>query len=129
MQILLADDHRRILELTRDLLEPTFDVVRCVEDSESLVEAAGKLQPSVIVTGISMPKLNGIEAASRLRESGCASKIVFQTVHADSDLVQAALNAGALGYGLKLRINSDLLFAIEVAPAGRILVSPLMSAV
>jgi CheY-like chemotaxis protein len=46
MRILLADDHRRILELTRDLLEPTFDVIGCVEDGESLVEAAGKLQPS-----------------------------------------------------------------------------------
>jgi DNA-binding NarL/FixJ family response regulator len=129
MQILLADDHRRILELTRDLLQPTFDMVGCVEDSESLVQTTGKLQPSVIVTDIAMPKLNGIEAARRLRESGSSSKIVFPTVHAGSDFVQAALNTGALGYVSKLRINSDVLFAIEVAPAGRILVSPLMSAV
>jgi DNA-binding NarL/FixJ family response regulator len=105
MRILLADDHRRILELTRDLLEPTFDVVGRVEDGESLVEAAGKLQPNIIVTDISMPKLNGIEATSRLRESGSSSKIAFQTVHADSDFVQAALNTG------------------EESPAGRILVS------
>ena len=70
-----------------------------------------------------MPKLNGIEAARRLRESGFSSKIVFPTVHAGSDFVQAALNTGALGYVSKLRINSDVLFAIEVAPAGRILVS------
>ena len=123
----MADDHRRIFELTRDLLEPTFDAVRCVEDSESLVEAAGKLQPSVI--DIAMPKLNRIEAASRLRESGACSKIVFQKVHADSDFLQAALNPDPLGYGSKLRINSDLLLASQVAPAGRIPVSPLMSAV
>jgi DNA-binding NarL/FixJ family response regulator len=129
LRILLADDHRRLLEITRDLLEPTFDVVGCVEDGESLVEAAGKLQPSVIVTDISMPKLNGIEAASRLRESGSSSKIVFLTVHADADFVQAALNTGAFGYVSKLRINSDLLVAIGEAFAGRIFVSPLKSAV
>jgi DNA-binding NarL/FixJ family response regulator len=125
MRILLADDQRRLLEVTRDLLEPTFDVIGCVGDGEALVEAAGRLQPSVIVTDISMPKLNGIEAASRLRESGSCSKIVFLTVHADPDFVQAALNAGALGYVSKLRINSDLLVAIEEALAGRIFVSPL----
>ena len=129
MRILLADDHRRLLELTRDLLVPTFDVVGCVGDGESLVEAAGKLQPNFIVTDISMPKLNGIEAASRLRESGSSSKIVFLTVHADPDFVQAALNTGALAFVSKLRLDTDLLLAIEEALAGRIFVSPLGSAV
>lgn len=129
IRILLADDHRRLLELVQGLLEPTFDVVRCVEDGESLVEAAGKLQPDVIVTDISMPKLNGIEAADRLRESGSLSKIVFLTVHTDPDFVQAALKTGALAYVSKLRINSDLVVAIGEAVAGRMFVSPLGSAV
>lgn len=125
IRILLADDHRRLLELVQGLLEPNFDVVTCVEDGESLVEAAGKLQPDVIVTDISMPKLNGIEAAGRLRESGSSSKIVFLTVHADPDFVQAALKTGALAYVSKHRVNTDLVVAIGEAVAERMFVSPL----
>jgi DNA-binding NarL/FixJ family response regulator len=129
MRILLADDHRYLLELIRGLLEPIFNVVGAVKDGESLLEAAGKLQPDVIVTDISMPKLNGIEAASRLRESGSSSKIVFLTVHADPDFVQAALKAGALAYVSKFRISTDLLVGIKEALAGHIFVSPLGKAV
>jgi DNA-binding NarL/FixJ family response regulator len=108
-------------------LEPTFDVVGAVEDGESLVEAAGNLQPDIIVTDISMPKLNGIEAADRLRESGSSSKIVFLTVHADPDFVQAALKTGALAYVSKSRITPDLLIAVEEALKGCIFVSPMES--
>ena len=129
MRILLADDHRKLLELIQGLLEPTFDVVGRVEDGESLVKAAGKLHPDVIVTDISMPKLNGIEAAHRLRESGSSSKIVFLTAHADPDFAQAALKTGAFAYVTKLRIGTDLLVAIGEALAGHIFVSPLESAV
>jgi DNA-binding NarL/FixJ family response regulator len=124
MRILLADDHRKLLDLVHGLLKSDFEVVGCVEDGESLVEAAEKLQPDVIVTDISMPKLNGIEAIDRLRKSGCSSKIVFLSAHADSDFVQAALRVGALAYVTKPRINTDLLFAIGEAHAGRIFVSP-----
>jgi DNA-binding NarL/FixJ family response regulator len=129
MRILLADDHRNLLELIRGLLEPTYDVVGCVEDGESLVEAAGKLHPDVIVTDISMPKLDGLGAANRLREYGSSSKIVFLTAHVDRDFVQAALKTGALAYVTKLRIGTDLLVAIGEALAGHIFVSPLGPAV
>lgn len=128
MRILLADDHRKLLQLVRGLLEPTFDVVGCVEDGESLVQAARELQPDVIVTDISMPKLDGIEAANRLRESG-SSKIIFLTAHTDSDFVVAAFKTGALAYVSKLRIGTDLLVAIGEGLAGRIFVSPLEPAV
>ena len=129
IRILLADDHSPLLELVQGLLEPTFDVVGCVRDGESLVEAARKLQPDVIVTDISMPKLNGIDAAYQLRESGSSSKIIFLTVHADPDFVQAALKTGAVAYIWKLRIETDLLVAIGEVLAGRIFVSSLESAV
>jgi len=125
----LADDHRDLLELIRGLLEPSFDVVGAVGDGESMIEAAGKLQPDVIVTDISMPKLNGLEAANRLRESGSTSKVVFLTVHADPDFVQAALKTGAVAYVSKIRISIDFLVAIREALEGRIFVSPMESAV
>ena len=125
MRVLLADDHRDLLELIRVLLEPSFDVLGAVGDGESLIEAAGKLQPDVIVTDISMPKLNGIEAVNRLRESGSPAKVVFLTVHADPDFVQAALKTGALAYVSKARISIDFLDAIRQAFEGRIFVSPM----
>jgi len=129
MRVLLADDHRGLLELIRVLLEPSFDVLGAVGDGESLIEAAGKLQPDVIVTDISMPKLNGIEAVNRLRESGSPAKVVFLTVHADPDFVQAALKTGALAYVSKARISIDFLDAIRQAFEGRIFVSPMEPAV
>ena len=125
MRVVLADDHPGLLELIRVLLEPSFDVVGIAGDGESLIEAAGKLQPDVIVTDISMPKLNGIEAVNRLRESGSTSKVVFLTVHAGTDFVQAALKTGAVAYVSKLRTSTDLLIAIREALEGRIFVSPM----
>ena len=125
MRVLLADDHRKLLELIRVLLEPTFDVVGTVGDGESLIDAACKLQPDVIVTDISMPKLNGIEAAHRLRESGSTPKVVFLTVHTGADFVQAAFKTGALAYVSKLRISADLLVAIREVLEGRVFVSPM----
>jgi DNA-binding NarL/FixJ family response regulator len=81
------------------------------------------LRPDVIVTDISMPRLSGIEAVDRLRESGCLSKVVFLTAHCDPDFIDAALKTGALAYVLKTSIAADLLFAIKEAFAGRVFVS------
>ena len=128
MRVLLADDHPGVLGVVQDLLEPNFDIVGCVDNGESLFEAAMKLHPDVIVTDISMPKLSGIEAANRLRESGSSSKIVFLTVHTDPDIVRVALETGALGYVVKTSLTTDLLFAIPEVLAGRAFVSPEASA-
>jgi DNA-binding NarL/FixJ family response regulator len=99
------------------------DVVGCVDNGEALFDAAMKLHPDVIVTDISMPKLSGIAAAKRLRESGCSAKVVFLTVHDDPDVVRAALNTGAFGYVLKSSVTTDLLVAIREALANRAFVS------
>ena len=123
MRVLLADDHRALLEEVRSLLNAEVEVVGCVDNGESLFEAAMELHPDVIVTDISMPKLSGLGAVDRLRESGCSSKVVFLTVHRDPDFVDAALKTGALAYVLKTTIATDLLFAIHEALAGRVFVS------
>ena len=84
-----------------------------------------ELKPDVLVLDISMPVMNGIETARSLKELGAKTRIVFLTVHDDPDYAREALEAGALGYVIKLRIASDLVAAINEVHAGRSFVSPL----
>ena len=122
--MLLADDFPLFLERVSSVLEPAFEVVESVGDGQSLFEAATKLDPDLIVTDLSMPILNGLEAIKRLMESGCTAKIIFLTVNLDPDVVQASLDAGALAYVAKSQLATDLLPAIREALAGRIFISP-----
>jgi DNA-binding NarL/FixJ family response regulator len=124
VRVLLADDHPLLLKAVVSLLGPTFEIVGRVADGKSLFESAMKLQADVIVSDISMPILNGIEAANKLKVSGCRSKIVFLTVHSDPEFVRACLATGALGYVVKSRMMTDLVPAIQEALAGRIFISP-----
>lgn len=105
-------------------LAPHFDVVRTVADGKAMLAEAARLEPDMVVLDISMPVLNGIEAARKLKASGSRAKIVFLTVHADQDFVRAALGAGAVGYVLKSELASDLLTCLSQADAGSPFVSP-----
>lgn len=125
VRILLADDHLSVLDVVASVLEPTFEIVGRVADGQALVEAAAKLQPDVILTDISMPVLNGIDATRRLKESDSKSRVVFLTVHKDPDFIQACFEAGALGYVFKPRMVTDLLRAVQEAFVGRGFVSPI----
>ena len=124
IRVLLADDYSPILESVSRLLGPGFEIVGEAQNGHTLVEAALKLKPDVVVTDISMPILNGIEAAKQLREAGSTARIVFLTVILDRDFISTCLAAGALGYVVKARLGSDLEPAIREAVAGRIFISP-----
>lgn len=124
-RILLADDHRGVRDFVEALLDPTFEVVGSVENGEALLEAASRLQPDVIITDISMPILSGIEAAQKLKKSGSTAKLLFLTVHSDSEFVRACLDAGASGYVVKPRMDSDLMRAVREVLANRIFLSPM----
>ena len=123
-RIILADDHTLLLEAFRKMLEPEFEVVGAVADGNALVRISAQLKPDVCIIDISMPYLNGIEAAIKLRENGSEARIVFLTVNEDSDFVRAALKTGALGYVVKSRMASDLCAAIKGAISGHLFVSP-----
>jgi DNA-binding NarL/FixJ family response regulator len=123
IKVLLADDHPGFPGLVASLLGSPFEVVGRVADGRSLFEAAMKLNPDVIVTDICMPVLNGLEAVDLLRQSGCAAKIIFLSVHSEPDFVQAGLSAGASGYVIKPRLGTELVPAIRDAVAGKIFVS------
>lgn len=116
-RVLLADDHPRFPEMEACLLEPEFEVVGKVNNGQALIKEALRLRPDVIITDISMPIMNGIEAVERLKESGCSSRIVFLSVHGDSDFVTKCFATGALGYVVKSRIVTELVPAIRHALA------------
>jgi DNA-binding NarL/FixJ family response regulator len=125
VRVVLADDHQTILEKLTRLLEPEYEIVGTAGDGQSLVATVTQLRPEVLITDISMPISTGIEAVSKLRDSGCPSKVVFLTVHDDPDYVRACLATGASGYVLKARMLCDLPHAIREALEGRVFVSPL----
>ena len=125
--VLLADDHRIMLEGLRTLLEPEFDLVGTVSDGRALLKAARVLDPDVVVLDISMPSLNGMEAARKLREFGLRARIVFLTMHPDTAYATRALDAGASGYVLKHSAPSELVTAIREALRGRTYVTPLIA--
>jgi DNA-binding NarL/FixJ family response regulator len=89
-----------------------------------LLTKAERLNADVIVLDITMPRLDGIEAARRLQRWHPSARLVFLTVHEDADCARAALDAGGLGYVVKARLASDLLPAIRAALADRLFVSP-----
>jgi DNA-binding NarL/FixJ family response regulator len=122
--VLLADDHPGFPHLVEGVLEPVFEIVGIVSNGRLLVDMALKLAPDIVVTDISMPILNGIDAVHQLKNSGCESKVVFLSIHSDPDFVQACLSVGALGYILKSRMAAELKHAIQEALAGRIFVTP-----
>jgi DNA-binding NarL/FixJ family response regulator len=123
IRVLLADDHLEFLAFTARLLEPDYEVVKTVSDGQAVVEEASSLKPDLIVLDITMPVLNGIAAARRLRAAGFMGKIVFLTVHGDADYGRAAVASGAQGFVVKSRLASDLLPALREVLAGRSYVS------
>jgi DNA-binding NarL/FixJ family response regulator len=126
-RVLVADDHPILAEGLRRLLEPEFALVGVVADGRELVAAGKKLQPDAIVADVTMPALNGIEAARQLRKSGVKAKVVFLTMHGDVAYAKRALEAGASAYVLKHSAPSELLTALREALQGRTYVTPLIA--
>lgn len=124
IRVLLAEDHRAVAEELRAVLELECDVIGVVVDGVSLIESVARLKPDVVVADISMPLLDGLAAAERIRQGDPSGRIVFVTVNADQDVVERAFRIGALGYVLKLTAGDDLLPAIRAAMRDERYVSP-----
>lgn len=126
-RVLLADDHPLTLEGLRAFLEPHLQSVGTVTDGRALVEAALRLKPDLIVLDITMPLLNGIDAAIQIKKSLPGVKLLFVTMHVNPAYLEAALNAGATGYVLKSAAREELLDAIQSVLRGNIYVTPSLS--
>ena len=126
IQILVADDNDAVLGEIRELLGEEFEIIGTVSNGQDAVEAVLRFDPDVVVLDMAMPILDGIQAASRIRESNARTKILFLTIQENPDYVSAAFAAGATGYITKRRLLSDLAYAIrEVAEGGTFLSSTL----
>jgi DNA-binding NarL/FixJ family response regulator len=126
-RVLIADDHQILAEGVRGLLEPEFEVVGVVADGRELIAAATQHRPDVIVADITMPELNGIEAAVQLRDAGVTAKFVFLTQHRDVAYARRAMEAGAAGYVLKHSVSSELVTAIRDALRSQTYITPLIA--
>jgi DNA-binding NarL/FixJ family response regulator len=127
-RVLIADDHQTMVGLLRSLLGNRCEVVGAVEDGRQLLVDAPKLNPDVIVLDISMPILDGFDAARQLRSLLPGAKFVFLTMNNDSSLVDAALEQGAVGFVLKSAAAREFLPAIFDVLEGKAYVSSRLQA-
>jgi DNA-binding NarL/FixJ family response regulator len=122
-RLLLADDHPELLGEIQELVATQFDVIGTAGDGLTLVKMAEALEPDVVVTDIRMPGLSGIDAACAILQQKTCKAVVLLTMYNDSRLVKSALDAGILGYVLKVAAGEDLIPAIEAALLGAVFVS------
>jgi len=119
-KLLLADDHNIVIEGLRRILDhPDFEIAGVVNNGRSLLRAAQEIQPDIIIADITMPLLNGIDAARQIRKSNPDVKIIFLTMHPDVTFATEALAAGGSGYVLKNSAADELVTAIREAIQGR----------
>ena len=126
-RIVLADDHTLVLEALRNLIELEFDVVGTFSDGLALVEGAAELKPNVIVLDVGMPKMNGLNAGARLKQTLPLVKLVYLTMNPDPDIAGEAFRLGASAYVLKNSAAKELLQAIREVVRGGYYVTPLMT--
>jgi DNA-binding NarL/FixJ family response regulator len=126
-RVILADDHTLLLEAFQKLLNDDCDIVGMVSDGRALLAATDSLRPDVVVVDISMPLLNGIDAARQIKQALPDTRIIFLTMNEDPDLAAAAFRAGASGYLLKRSAASELQTAIREVMRRRSYVTPLVT--
>ena len=127
LRVLLVDDHVMVLEGFKRLIEDQCEVVGMVEDGRTLLEVAPKLKPDIITMDISMPWLNGLDAARRLKKEMPDVKIIFLTMHADVAYVREAFAAGASGFLMKRSAGTELLQAIQAVSNGQYYITSLIT--
>jgi len=125
--VLLAEDHTVVAEALRVLLTEHFELVDVVHDGRALLQATEQFLPDVIVSDISMPLLNGLDAIRQLLERRPRTRVVVLTMHKDRYLAAEAFRAGVCGYVLKVSPAEELVNAIREAAEGRAYVTSLIT--
>jgi DNA-binding NarL/FixJ family response regulator len=129
IRVVVADDHHLVRQGIRSLLEKASDieVVGEAADGHKAVELVERLAPDVLVTDIAMPRLDGNQAAARVRALDLATRVVILSMYSDEALVRRALRNGARGYLLKCSVTEELLLAVRAANRGELYLSSAVS--
>ena len=122
-RVVVADDVAQVLSAVTALLQGQFEIIATVADGQAALDATMTLEPDLLILDISMPGLSGIAVARELKKRGNKAKIVFLTVHEDSDILATCLASGGLGYVSKVMMETDLVAAMNDALADRPFVS------
>jgi DNA-binding NarL/FixJ family response regulator len=129
IRLLLADDHRMLREgLRRSMTDEGFDVVGEAGDGLEAIRMVDELSPDVVLLDVTMPELDGIEAARRIHDEHPAVRVVMLTMHADADVVANAIRAGATGYLVKDCSTDEIADAVRMAASGDTALSPQLAA-
>ena len=123
IRIVVADDFPAMLDTVEKCLAPGCEIMERASDGLALVESVCRLRPDLLITDISMPNLNGIEALRQLRNLGVQTPAIILTLINDKSVAQQAFIAGAQAFVLKCRLESDLRMAVQEALAGRMYTS------
>jgi len=125
VRVVVVEDHEQFRRFICSTLEkaPELQVVGIVSDGLAAVQKVEELQPDLILLDIGLPKLNGIEAARRIRKLSPETKILFVSQESSADVVQETLALGALGYVVKAHAGSELLAAVGAVLEGRLYIS------
>ena len=115
---MLADDHAEVLEATRQLLAPEFDVLCAVQNGQALLEATARWKPDAVVSDIQMPGMDGIAAGTQMLRSKLCDAVVVLTMYNEPHLADKALRAGIRGFVLKVDAGEELIPAIYAVVAG-----------
>ena len=128
-RVLIADDHLVVRAGIRALIESIdgVTVVGEANDGREAVELVATLRPEIVLLDVSMPGLNGLEAATQLREQSPTTRVIILSMHANDVYVRMALKAGAAGYVLKSATAAELQAALQAVAQGQVYLSPAVS--
>jgi len=123
----MADDHTMLMDGLVPLVRQEFDIVGVASDGRAMLEMARQRRPHVIVSDISMPLLNGLDAARIILKELAATRLLFMTMHSDLPLAAEAFRVGASGYILKLCGADEFIKAIHCVAKGATYITPLLA--
>jgi len=129
VRIVIAEDHTILREGLRSLLssEPNFEIVGEAEDGREAIKCVEKFRPDLILTDLSMPRMNGMEAIEEIKRQSPKTKVLVLTVHKAEEYILATFRAGANGYLLKDSTHAELVMAVKKVLSGKQYISPEIS--
>lgn len=128
IRVLLADDHQIVRQGLKDLLQREgFTVIAEASDGREAVRLAREHRPEIAVLDLSMPLLNGLDAAREIQQSCPRTALILLTMHTEDPYIVEAMRAGVKGYVLKTQAAADLVQAIRDVSQGRLYLSPQVS--